>query len=47
MCIKNGDVCKGGWNYGFKDRPGTYRWRDREVDISRYISDYRVGEGVQ
>ena len=24
-----------------------YQWRDGEVDISRYSSDYRVGEGVR
>ena len=46
MYIENGDVYEGGWNNGFKDGPGHYRWRDGEVDVSRYSSDYRVGEGA-
>jgi len=45
--VENGDVYEGGWNNGFKDGPGTYRWKDGEVDISRYSSDYRVDEGVR
>ena len=45
--VENGDVYEGGWNNGFKDGPGTYRWKDGEVDISRYSSDYRVEEGVR
>ena len=47
MCTKNSNVYKGEWNNGFKDGPGTYRWRDGEVDVSRYSSDYRVGEGAR
>jgi hypothetical protein len=47
MYIENGDVYEGGWSNGFKDGPGMYRWRDGEVDVSRYSSDYRVGEGVR
>ena len=47
MYIENGDVYEGSWNNGFKDGPGIYRWRDGEVDVSRYSSDYRVGEGVR
>ena len=47
MHIENSDVYEGSWNNGFKDGPGTYRWRDGEMDVSRYSSDYRVGEGVR
>ena len=47
MYIENVDVYEGGWKSGYKDRPGTYKWRDGEVDLSRYSSDYRVGEGVR
>lgn len=47
MYIENGDVYEGMWQSGFKDGPGTYRWKDGEVDISMYSSDYRVGEGVR
>merc|ERR1712086_875790 len=43
----NGNAYEGAWNNGFKDGPGTYRWKDGEVDISRYSSDYRTGEGVR
>ena len=37
MYIENGDVYEGGWD-------GR---RDGEVDVGRYSSDYRVGEGVR
>ncbi len=42
-----GTFTRRGWNSGFKYSPETYRWRYREVDIRRYSSDYRVGEGVR
>ena len=47
MYIENGDIYEGSWEQGFKNGPGTYRWKDGEVDISMYSSDYRTGEGVR
>jgi len=47
MYIENGDIYEGNWSNGFKDGVGKYIWRDGEIDLSRYSSDHRVGEGAR
>ncbi|KAL3776301.1 hypothetical protein ACHAW5_002610 [Stephanodiscus triporus] len=47
MYIEAGDTYIGSWNNGLKHGAGTYHWDDGEVDVSWYLEDKRVGDGVR